>query len=128
MIRWVHKCCLGRNSSYALMLPLHSNAITQILVSHTSLLHMTQLKIQNRHFTIHIWSLSVLLTQNIECLLSAHIPNLLLTDEKFEFVCKIKAPNHIFSRTCLSKTMIISYMIDFIKAVSCSERTDVSTK
>ena len=34
----------------------------------------------------------------------------------------------MFSRTCLSKTMIKSDMIDFIKAISCSERTQVSTK
>ena len=35
-------------------------------------------------FTIQIQSLSALLTQNIECLLSLNIPNLSLTDEKFE--------------------------------------------
>ena len=34
----------------------------------------------------------------------------------------------IFSRTCLSKSIIISDMTDFTKAVSCSETTHVSTK
>ena len=33
-----------------------------------------------------------------------------------------------FSRTCLSKTTIISDVIDFIKAISCSGKTHVSTK
>ena len=33
-----------------------------------------------------------------------------------------------FPRTCLSRTMIISDMMDFIKATSCSETTHVSTK
>ena len=33
-----------------------------------------------------------------------------------------------FSRACLSKTVIISDMIDFIKVIFCSETTYVSTK
>ena len=33
-----------------------------------------------------------------------------------------------FSRTCLSKTMIIPDMIDFINTISCSETRHVSTK
>ena len=33
-----------------------------------------------------------------------------------------------FSRTCLSKPMIIYDMMDFIKAIGCYETTHVSTK
>ena len=53
--------------------------------------------------------------------------------KNLNFVYKINARNHtvkliFFFRTCLSKTMIIFDMIDFIKDISCSETTHVSTK
>ena len=32
------------------------------------------------------------------------------------------------TQSCLSKTIIVSDMIDFIKATSCSDTTDVSTE
>ena len=72
-------------------------------------------------------------TQNIECLFSVNIPNLSLTDEKLNLIYKLNAANHtsklnFFSITGLSKTMIISDMVDFIKAASYSETTHVSTK
>ena len=67
-----------------------------------------------------------MLTQNKYCMftLSIHIPNLPLTDEKFESSIQdkyYKPHNQFFSRTSLSKTMIISDIMDFIKAISCSE-------
>ena len=78
-------------------------------------------------------SLFALLTQNIECLFSVHIPNLSLTDEKFKFCIQdkcYKPQNQVkfFSRTCLSKSRIISDMIDVIKTISGSGKTHVSTK
>ena len=82
-----------------------------------------------------IQSLSALLTQNIECLSSVtvHIPKLSLTDEKFESCIKSKCHKpqkqvKIFYRTCLSKTMIIFDIIDFITVIFCSETTHVSRK
>ena len=67
MIRGVHKCYLCRNSSHVLILPLYGNVIAQILVSQTrKLLHMTQFKIQNDHFSHYFYPLSALLIQNIE--------------------------------------------------------------
>ena len=57
-IRGVHKCYLYRNSWHVLMLLLYSNVITQISVSQTwKLLQMTQLKIQDDHFSLYILSL-----------------------------------------------------------------------
>ena len=85
--------------------------------------------------TVHPTQLvsSALLTQIIKSLFTVHIQNFSLTDEKFDSCIQHKCykPHNqvkFFSRTCLSKTMIISYMIDFIKAISCSETTHVSTK
>ena len=135
MVRGVHKYYLYRNSSHVLMLPLHSTVISQSSVSQTrKLLHMTQFKIQNDHFvTLHIWALSTLFTENIECLFSVHIPNLSLSDEKIEPCIQDKCYKpynqvKMSSRTCLSKSIIIYDMIDFMKAITCSETTHVSTK
>ena len=88
----------------------------------------------NTYDTFHpTYLVSALLTQNIECLFSVHIPSLSLNDKKFESCTQDKCykPNNqviSFSGTCLFKTMIISDMIYFIKAISSSKTTHVSTK
>ena len=84
-------------------------------------------------FTLFLTSLSALLIQNIEFLFSVNIPNLSLTEEKFESCiqnkhCKPQNQVEFFSTTCFFKTMIISDMKDFFKNISCSETTHVSTK
>ena len=52
--------------------------------------------------------------------------------KNLNLVYKINTANHtiklIFSRTCLSKTIIIYDIMDFIKAISCLEPTHVPTK
>ena len=115
MITGVRKCYLRRKSSHVLMLPLHSTIITQIWVFQTrKLLHMTQLKIQNYHFSPCIFSLFLhcLVYLVSFCIQYIHISNLLLTDEKFASCIQdncYKPHNQVknFSRTCLFKTMII---------------------
>ena len=77
--------------------------------------------------------LSAFLTQNTECLFSVHIPNLSLIDEKFESCMQGKFykpynQGKNFFIACLSKTMIVSDITDFLKAISCPETTHVSTK
>ena len=58
MVRGVYKYFFCINSSHVLMLPLYSTITTQILVSQTKKLrYMTQLKIQNDHFSPYIFSL-----------------------------------------------------------------------
>ena len=89
MIRVVHKCYLYWNSSHALMLLLHSTAITQVLLKSRKLVNMTRLKIQNDHFSPYIISLFLYCYLKIVCLFSVHIPNLSLTDKS----C-IKLKNH----------------------------------
>ena len=122
MIRRVHNCCLCRNSSHVLMLPRHSTFKTKFGISNKKIAtHDTVESAMCPLFTLHIQSLSALLTQNIEYLLS----------NKFESCIQdkcCKPHNQIkhFSRTCFSKTMIISNVIDFTKAISCSGITHVS--
>ena len=134
MIRRVYNCYLCRNSSHLLMLPRYSTVITKFGISNKKIAtHDTVESAMCPLFTLHIQSLSALLTQNIEYLFSVHTPNLSFTDEKFESCIQdkcCKPHNQIkhFSRTCLSKTMIICNIIDFVKAISCSGITHVSTE
>ena len=135
MIRGIHKCYLCRNSSHVLMLSLYDNVIAQILVSQTrKLLHMTQFEIQNDHLSHYFYPLFLHCWFKIlSFLFSVNIPNLSLTEEKFESCiqnkrCKPQNQVEFLSRTCFFKTMIISDMKDFIKDISCSETAHVSTK
>ena len=115
-----------------LMLSLCTTVITQILVSLTrKLIHMTVENSKGPLFTLHNYCLSALLTRNSEYLFPVHNPNFSLTDEKCESCIQDKCQKphslaNFFSRTCLSKT--IYDIADFIKAISCSEITNVFIK
>ena len=123
MIRGVYKCNLSRNSSHVLMLPLYSTIITQILVSQTrKLVHITQLKIQNHHFSLDRFSLFCTVNSKYRVFIFSTYPK--------PFIKCYKPRNRVkfFSRTCLSKTMIISDMIRLYQGHILLRDNHVSTK
>ena len=116
MIKGVHKCRLYSKSSSVLMLPHHStiNAISNKKIAMTT-------------FTLHIYLLSFCIVTSkywvfIFITYSKHFINWWKFESSYMQGKCYKPHNQVnFFRTCLSKTMIISDMIDFIKAISCLE-------
>ena len=115
MIKGVHKCCLYSKSSSVLMLPHHStiNAISNK-------------KIAMATFMLHIYLLSFcIVTSKYWVFIFSTYPKHFINWWKFESSYMqskcYKTHNQVkfFFRTCLSKTMMISDMIDFIKAITC---------
>ena len=124
---------LCRNSSHVLMLRLNSAIAAQMLVSQSrKLLHIKQLRIQNDRFSPCIFiRFSIINSKYWVFIFSIYPKSFHKQMKNLDLLYKCYRSHKIklkFFQNMFSKTMVMSDTIDFIMAISCSEKIHVSTK